>query len=67
VNPLTRQPLTGRVETGRQQDLLTLKELIEAGKLTPVIDKTYPLSEAAQSIRYWEQGHARGKIVLTVR
>lgn len=51
----------------RQQDLLTLKELIEAGKLTPVIDRTYPLSEAAEAIRYLDQGHARGKVVLTVR
>ena len=45
---------------------MTLKELIEAGKLTPVIDRIYPLSEAPQAIRYLEQGHTRGKIVLTV-
>ncbi len=50
----------------RQEDLVTLKELIEAGKLTPVIDKTYPLSEAAEAIRYLERGHARGKVALTV-
>jgi NADPH:quinone reductase-like Zn-dependent oxidoreductase len=49
-----------------QQDLLTLKDLIEAGKLTPVIDRTYPLSEAPNAIRYLEQGHARGKVVLNV-
>jgi NADPH:quinone reductase-like Zn-dependent oxidoreductase len=60
------QKLMGLVSKERQQDLLTLKDLIEAGKLTPVIDKTYPLSEAPQAIRYLEQGHARGKVVLTI-
>jgi NADPH:quinone reductase-like Zn-dependent oxidoreductase len=45
---------------------LRLKDLIETGKLTPVIDRTYPLSEAAQAIGYLVQGHARGKVVLTV-
>jgi NADPH:quinone reductase-like Zn-dependent oxidoreductase len=63
----TKQKLLGLMFKERQQDLLTLKELIEAGKLTPVLDRTYPLSEAAQAIRYLEQGHARGKVVLTVR
>jgi NADPH:quinone reductase-like Zn-dependent oxidoreductase len=62
----TEQKLMGLVSKERQQDLLTLKDLIEAGKLTPVIDKTYPLSEALQAIRYLEQGHARGKVVLTI-
>jgi NADPH:quinone reductase-like Zn-dependent oxidoreductase len=46
--------------------MLALKELIEAGKLTPVIDRTYPLSEAPKAIRYLEAGHARGKVVITV-
>jgi NADPH:quinone reductase-like Zn-dependent oxidoreductase len=62
----TEQKLLGLISKERQQDLLTLKDLIEAGKLTPVIDRTYPLSEAPQAIRYLEQGHARGKVVLTV-
>jgi NADPH:quinone reductase-like Zn-dependent oxidoreductase len=56
----------GLISKERQQDLLTLKDLIEAGKLRPVIDRTYPLSEAPQAIRYLEKGHARGKVVLTV-
>jgi NADPH:quinone reductase-like Zn-dependent oxidoreductase len=50
-----------------QQDLHALKELIEAGKVTPVIDRAYPLSEAPEAIRYLEGGHARAKIVITVR
>jgi NADPH:quinone reductase-like Zn-dependent oxidoreductase len=62
----TEQKLLGLISTERRQDLLTLKDLIEAGKLTPVIDRTYPLSEAPQAIRYLEQGYARGKVVLTI-
>jgi NADPH:quinone reductase-like Zn-dependent oxidoreductase len=62
----TEQKLLGLISKERQQDLLTLKDLIEAGKLTPVIYRTFLLSEAPQAIRYLEQGHARGKVVLTV-
>jgi NADPH:quinone reductase-like Zn-dependent oxidoreductase len=51
----------------RQQDLQTLRELLEAGKLTPVIDRTYPLAEAPEAIRYLVEGHGGGgKIVITV-
>jgi len=49
-----------------QKDLLFLKELLEAGKVVPVIDRRYPLSEAAEALRYLEERHARGKVVLTV-
>mgnify|MGYP001320427411 CR=1 FL=1 len=49
-----------------QNDLVILKELLEAGKIKPVIDRTYPLSEVAEAIRYLEEGHARGKVVITV-
>jgi NADPH:quinone reductase-like Zn-dependent oxidoreductase len=49
-----------------QEDLLALKELIEADKIEPVIDRTYPLSEAADAIRYLAEGHSRGKIVVVV-
>lgn len=48
------------------EDLVVLKELIEAGKLTPVIDRAYPLSETPEAIRYLGNGHARGKVVITV-
>jgi NADPH:quinone reductase-like Zn-dependent oxidoreductase len=50
-----------------KEDLQVLRELIETGKVTPVIDRTYPLSDVPAAIRYLEQGHARGKVVITVR
>ena len=43
-----------------------LKELLEAGEVTPVIDRTYPLSEVPEAIRYLEERHAQGKVVITV-
>jgi NADPH:quinone reductase-like Zn-dependent oxidoreductase len=46
--------------------LLVLKELIEAGKVTPVVDRAYPLSEEAEAIRHLRTGSVRGKLVLTV-
>ncbi len=49
-----------------QKDLACMKELLEAGKVIPVIDRCYPLSETAEAIRYLEAGHARGKVVITV-
>lgn len=49
-----------------KEDLQLLKELIEAGKITPVIDRTYPLSETPEAIGYVGDGHARGKVVITV-
>jgi len=50
----------------KNKDLVVLKELIEAGKVTPVIDRTYPLSETPEAIGYVGEGHARGKVVITV-
>jgi NADPH:quinone reductase-like Zn-dependent oxidoreductase len=47
-------------------NLTTLREYAEAGKLTPVVDRSYPLSAAAEAIRYVESGHVRGKVVITV-
>jgi NADPH:quinone reductase-like Zn-dependent oxidoreductase len=47
-------------------DLHVLTELIISGKVTPVIDKTYPLSQAPDAIRYMQEGHARGKVVITI-
>ena len=47
-------------------DLVALKELIEAGKVMPVLDRTYPLSDAAQAIDHVGAGHAQGKVAITV-
>jgi NADPH:quinone reductase-like Zn-dependent oxidoreductase len=49
-----------------QKDLLTLKEMLEAGKIIPAIDKRYPLSESAEALRYLGAGHAQGKVVITM-
>ena len=49
-----------------QNDLVIMKELLEAGKVKPVIDRCYPLSEVPDAIRYLEEGHAKGKVVITV-
>jgi NADPH:quinone reductase-like Zn-dependent oxidoreductase len=49
-----------------KQDLTVLRELMETGKVRPVIDRTYSLSDTAEAIRYLEQGHARGKVVIAV-
>jgi len=50
-----------------QKDLAVLKELLEAGKVVPVIDRCYPLSEIAEALRYLGEEHARGKIVITLQ
>jgi len=49
-----------------KEDMLFLKELLETGKVKPVIDRSYPLREIPEAIRYLEGGHARGKVVITV-
>ena len=50
-----------------QDDLTVLAELMQEGKLAPVIDTSYPLSEVPAAIRYSEEGHARGKIIIELR
>jgi NADPH:quinone reductase-like Zn-dependent oxidoreductase len=50
----------------RKDDLVVMRELLEAGKVTPVIDRCYPLREVPEAIRYLEEGHARGKVIITM-
>jgi len=66
VSRFVRQRLLFFIAKLPKDDLIVLKELMEAGKVTPVIDRTYPLSETREAIRYLEEGHARGKVVITV-
>jgi NADPH:quinone reductase-like Zn-dependent oxidoreductase len=66
VSLFVGQKLGGLNTKIEQDDLQALRELIEAGKVTPVIDRTYPLIEAPDAIRYLAEGHAGGKIVITV-
>ena len=47
-------------------DLDFMKELIEAGVVVPVIDRSFPLSETAEALRYYAEGHSKGKVVITV-
>jgi NADPH:quinone reductase-like Zn-dependent oxidoreductase len=60
------QKLGTFISSENHEDMLVLKELIEAGKVTPVIDRTYPLREVPEAIRYLVEGHARGKVVISV-
>ena len=66
LSPFVSQRLSPLVAKPNNGDLLLLKELIEVGQLTPVIDRTYSLSEVPDAVRYLEAGHARGKVVITV-
>ena len=66
VSPFVSQTLRPFVMSPKHADLVVLKDLMEAGKVTPVIDRTYPLSEVSQALGYVGGGHARGKVVITV-
>jgi NADPH:quinone reductase-like Zn-dependent oxidoreductase len=50
----------------RHSDLVFMKDLLEAGKVKPVIDRCYPLSETPEALQYLEEGHTKGKVVITV-
>ena len=64
--PFVSQTMPAFVAKASSTDLQILKELIEAGSVTPVVDRTYSLSDTAEAIRYVESGHARGKVVIVV-
>ena len=65
LSPVVKQKLGTFVASENAQDLLALNELMESGKLTPVIDRTYPLSESPAAVRYVQEGRAKGKVVIT--
>jgi NADPH:quinone reductase-like Zn-dependent oxidoreductase len=66
LSPFVGQKLGTFVAKQNGEDVVALKALIEAGRVTPVIDRTYPLAEVPEAIRFLHEGHARGKIVITV-
>jgi len=66
LGPFVKQKLRGLMSTENQDDLQTLRALIEAGKLTPVIDRAYSLAEVPEAVRHVREGHTSGKVVITV-
>jgi NADPH:quinone reductase-like Zn-dependent oxidoreductase len=66
LSPFVRQKLGTFISKERKEDLEELRELLEAGKVMPVVDRTFPLSEVPDAIRYLREGRARGKVVITV-
>jgi NADPH:quinone reductase-like Zn-dependent oxidoreductase len=66
LSPFTRQVARPFVASTNHEDLVALKELIEAGQVTPVIERTYPLSKAPEALGYVGKGHVRGKVVITI-
>jgi NADPH:quinone reductase-like Zn-dependent oxidoreductase len=64
--PLVSQKLTTFIASENSKDLMILRDLIESGKITPAIDRTYPLSQTPAAIRHLQQGRARGKVVITI-
>jgi NADPH:quinone reductase-like Zn-dependent oxidoreductase len=67
LSPFVGQKLGTFVASENSEDLIVLREFLEAGRLAPAIDRTYPLGEVAAAIRYLLDGHARGKLVISVR
>lgn len=66
ISKLGSQKIGFKLSDANEKDLLFLQELLATGKIVPVIDRCYPLSETAEAIRYLEAGHAKGKVVITV-
>ena len=66
VSRFVSQTMTPMLARPNAEDLAVIRELIEDGKVTPVIDRTYPLADVPAAVRYLEEGHARGKVVIVV-
>ena len=65
VSSRGKTKVLGMITKPNQKDLTVLKEILEAGKIAPVIDRSYPLAEVADAVRYLMEGHPRGKVVIT--
>jgi len=65
IAPFKRQKMYFCMAKGRKHDLVRISELVDAGQITPVIDRAYPLAETAEAMRYLESGRVRGKVVVT--
>ena len=66
LSPFVSQKLVMFLARGGKESLTVMRDLIESGEVTPVIDRRYRLSEVPEAIRYLEKGHARGKVVITL-
>jgi NADPH:quinone reductase-like Zn-dependent oxidoreductase len=66
ANVVVSQRLRPLPSRQNREELLAVTGLIEDGKLTPIVDRTYSLADTADGLRHVEQGHARGKVVVTV-
>jgi NADPH:quinone reductase-like Zn-dependent oxidoreductase len=66
LSPFISQKFGTFVNSENHKDMVSLAQLIDAGKVTPVIERTYPLHDAPKAIRHLEEGHARGKLVISI-
>jgi NADPH:quinone reductase-like Zn-dependent oxidoreductase len=66
VSPFIKQKMGMMFAEIRQEDLAAMSDLMQSGKVKPVIDRTYPLSQIREAMKYLEAGHARGKVIITV-
>jgi NADPH:quinone reductase-like Zn-dependent oxidoreductase len=66
ATPFVPQRLRPFSATGTREDLVALTDLIQSGKVRPIVDTTYPLQEAATALEYYGRGHTRGKVIITM-
>jgi len=66
ITMIGRKKMSSMLQRANQKDLIFLKELLEEGKIKPIIDRSYKLTEIAEAFRYFEKGHAQGKVIITV-
>jgi NADPH:quinone reductase-like Zn-dependent oxidoreductase len=66
ISRIARKKMGILIHKPSAKDLHSMTELIEAGEVAPVIDRVFPLSEVPEALRYYGEGHARGKVVITI-